>query len=71
MKPKTKRAWALPTERSGKIDLVAGRRYPIVMEYYGTLAEQSLSSSGLSPNQPKQIVPNNLLFFSGSDADLG
>ena len=51
-----------PTENQGTINLVAGQRYDIRIEYYenGSGAVAQLSWSSLS--QPKQIIPQNRLF---------
>ena len=49
------------TERSGKIDLVAGNTYNLIMEYYenggGAVAELRWSS----PSTPKQLIPQAAL----------
>ena len=49
------------TEYSGKIDLVAGQTYSLIMEYYentgGTTAELRWSS----PSTPKQLIPQAAL----------
>ena len=49
------------TENSGKIDLIAGNTYSLVMEYYentgGAVAELRWSS----PHTPKQIIPQAAL----------
>lgn len=59
-----------PRERSGTINLQAGKRYPIKVEYYenagGALAKVLWSS----PSQPKQVIPAGQFFTSDQDADL-
>jgi hypothetical protein len=50
-----------PAEHSGKIDLVAGNTYSLIMEYYenggGAVAELRWSS----PSTPKQLIPQAAL----------
>ena len=50
-----------PTENNGKIDLIAGNTYSLVMEYYentgGAVAELRWSS----PRTPKQLIPQAAL----------
>jgi hypothetical protein len=44
-------------EWSGEINLTAGQKYSIVMEYYEITGDAKASLSWKSPSQPKQIIP--------------
>jgi hypothetical protein len=52
-------------ENKGTIDLIAGKHYLIVMEYYEKTAVSVVSLSWDSNSQVKQIVPNERLFVTG------
>jgi hypothetical protein len=63
-----------PTENSGAIDLVAGQKYDIKMEYFeqGGMASAQLSWS--SPCQAREVIPASQLYAAGvvcSDAGSG
>ncbi|MGD2094260.1 MAG: PA14 domain-containing protein [Phycisphaerales bacterium] len=49
------------TENSGTIDLVGGRVYGIVMEYYDNSGAALAELSWESPSTPKQIIPTYVL----------
>jgi uncharacterized delta-60 repeat protein len=57
------------TEWSGSIDLAAGQKYDIVLDYFERAggAQASLSWSG--PGISKEIVPESALFTSGGSTD--
>jgi len=44
-------------EWSGEINLIAGQKYSIVMEYYEITGDAKADLSWKSPSQPKQIIP--------------
>lgn len=46
---------------TGKIGLLAGRAYPITVEYYEGPGDGVIKLSWSSPSQPKQIVPSTRL----------
>ena len=49
-------------ERRGKINLTAGRREEIVVEYFDNTGDAALKLSWASASQPKQVVPTDRLF---------
>jgi glucose/arabinose dehydrogenase len=51
-----------PTENSGSITLVAGRKYSIVLEYYESVGGAVARLAWSSPSQAKQIVPQRWLY---------
>ena len=52
-----------PTEHSGSITLEAGRRYPLVMEFYEQAGGAVAQLSWQSPSLAKQIVSSNYLWL--------
>jgi hypothetical protein len=54
----------LPTERSGKIALEAGRNYDIRLDYYEWNNASQAKLSWSSASQPKQVIPSSRLFAS-------
>jgi hypothetical protein len=56
-----------PTEERGSIDLEAGRRYAVKLEYYerggGAVCELRWSS----PSTPKEVVPKERLHSGGGE----
>jgi len=48
-------------EWSGEINLTAGQKYSIVMEYYEISGDAKANLSWKSPSQPKQIIPAGVL----------
>ena len=56
-----------PTEHTGSIDLEAGRKYEIRMEYYEYNGGATARLLWSSPNQPKEVVPAECLFPRRSD----
>jgi hypothetical protein len=51
-----------PTEYSGSVDMVAGTRYDIVVEYYESLFGAVARLRWSSPSTPKAIVPASQLY---------
>jgi GH35 family endo-1,4-beta-xylanase len=51
-----------PTATSGTINLVAGRRYEIVLEYFENGGAASVKLEWQSASQPRQVVPAGQLF---------
>ena len=51
-----------PTENSGTIALTAGQKYDVRMEFYENGAGALASLSWSSTSQPKQVVPQTLLY---------
>jgi hypothetical protein len=49
-------------ESSGKIKLVAGKRYPIVMEYFDTAVKAEAHLLWSSDSTPKQVIPKERLY---------
>jgi hypothetical protein len=54
------------TEWSGSIDLVAGQKYDIKMEYYENGGDAVANLSWSSPSQGKQIIPTSQLYTGGT-----
>jgi thiol-disulfide isomerase/thioredoxin len=52
------------TEWSGNISLLAGRSYPITIEYYENSGRASMKLYWASSHQPKEIIPKSSLFES-------
>jgi hypothetical protein len=50
------------TEKKGTIALIAGRRYPIRIDYYEHTGDAYMSLRWSSPSQPKQVIPQSQLF---------
>jgi ferric-dicitrate binding protein FerR (iron transport regulator) len=50
------------TERSGRIELVAGRRYDLKLEYFQCVSTATVKLLWASPGQPQQVIPANRLF---------
>ena len=57
-------------ERTGTIDLAAGRRYDLVLEYFQCVATASVRLSWSSASLPKQIIPQHQLYPAASDNHL-
>lgn len=51
-----------PTEKSATINLTAGTRYPIVLEYFQNGGGSSLRLSWSSASTPKQVIPQIQLY---------
>ncbi len=51
-----------PTEDSGALRLVAGRRYDIVLEYSESGGNSQVQLSWASPTQAKEVIPQSQLF---------
>ncbi|HLF92517.1 MAG TPA: PA14 domain-containing protein, partial [Planctomycetota bacterium] len=49
-------------ERSGRIDLVAGRRYDVTLEYFQAVSVAGVRLLWGSASQPQQVVPRERLF---------
>ena len=58
-------------EFSGSIDLVAGQKYDIRMDYFEDGGDASAQLSWSSASQSKQIIPQSRLFSSGSSGGNG
>lgn len=54
------------SENSGSIQLIAGEKYDIRLEYYENWGDASVSLSWSSPSQAKQIIPKTQLYTKGS-----
>ena len=54
------------TEWSGTINLVAGQKYDITMEYFERYGSALAELRWSSPSTPKQVVPTSQLFPSGT-----
>lgn len=50
------------TEWSGSIDLVAGRKYDIKLEYYENVVGAKVRLSWSSPSRPKEVIPAKHLY---------
>ena len=50
------------TEHSGSIELVAGRKYDIKMEYFERYGSALAELRWSAPNTPKEVVPTSALF---------
>lgn len=61
---------AQPVPEAGRIELEAGKKYPIRIEYYETVQNASIFLSWKSASQEQQIIPQKNLFTS-SDLDQG
>jgi hypothetical protein len=59
-----------PVEYTGTINLTAGQRYPIVVEFYEEGGEAVAQLSWSSNSQAKQIIPQDRL-YSASGGNLG
>jgi endo-1,4-beta-xylanase len=59
------------TEYTGTIDLVAGQKVPVVMEFYEETGEASAALSWSCTYQSKEIVPQSRLYSDTSTGDLG
>jgi hypothetical protein len=59
-----------PTENSGVINLVAGQKYDIVLEYYENVGTAVISLSWSSPSQAKQIIPFARLTPGDTDSKI-
>lgn len=59
-----------PRELTGTIELAAGRRYDLVLEYFQCVATASVRLSWSSPSQPKQVIPQRQLYPAPSDNHL-
>ncbi len=55
-------AWDHAKKELGRIDLEAGRRYDIRLEYVERTGNASVRLSWFSPSQPREIVPASQLF---------
>lgn len=49
---------------TGAINLIAGRRYDILLEYFENVGTASVSLEWSSPSQPREIIPARQLFPS-------
>ncbi len=54
--------------RSGSIDLIAGQKYDIRMEYYENLGRATVALHWTCPSQPQQVIPTDRLFSNTSAA---
>jgi GH35 family endo-1,4-beta-xylanase len=52
------------TEDSGSLNLIAGRRYDLLMEYYAHTGTARASLQWASPSQARQVIPSSQLFPS-------
>jgi hypothetical protein len=52
----------IPTDFSGSINLVAGQKYDIKIEYFQRYDRARMVLAWSSPTTPKQLVPNSALF---------
>lgn len=52
------------TEWSGTIQLTAGQKYDIKLEYYDNTEDAIAKLSWSSPLQAKQIIPQNRLYLN-------
>lgn len=50
------------TEKKGIIALIAGKRYPIRLDYYKNTGLAYMSLRWSSPTQPKQVIPQSQFF---------
>jgi hypothetical protein len=50
------------TEHSGKIELAAGRRYDVKMEYFENTGDAAARLSWSSPSREKEVIPSERLF---------
>lgn len=57
-----------PAETHGEMDLVAGRRYPLKLEYAQRAGDAVVKLSWSGPNLPQQIIPSNQLWPPGAFA---
>jgi mannan endo-1,4-beta-mannosidase len=57
------------TEDQGSIDLVAGKRYNIRLEYYDNLRRATCNLLWSSSSQVKQIIPTSALFATPTSTD--
>jgi hypothetical protein len=55
-----------PTENSGNINLTAGQKYSIKLEYYENTAGAVIQLFWIYPGQTKQIVPQSRLYEASS-----
>lgn len=55
------------TEWSGSINLVAGQRYDIKMDYFERFGQAVAELRWSSPTTPKQVIPTSRLFVAGSE----
>jgi len=58
------------TEMSGSINLVAGQKYDIVIEYYEAAGYAVTKLAWSSPSTPKAIIPASALYPAASAADM-
>ena len=54
-----------PTAKQGKIDLVAGRRYDIRVEYFENVRGARAQLAWVSPSQPYEPIPASRLYPAG------
>jgi hypothetical protein len=60
-----------PTENSGNINLTAGQKYSIRMEYYENAGGAVIQLSWIYPGQTKQIIPQSRLYEPASTGGGG
>ncbi|WP_081670898.1 S8 family serine peptidase [Sporocytophaga myxococcoides] len=58
------------TENSGVINLLAGEKYDVVLEYFENVGSAVISLSWSSPSQPKQIIPSARLTPAETDSKI-
>jgi hypothetical protein len=57
-------------ERTGKIDLEAGRRYDLRLEYFQVVATARVSLLWSSPSQKREVIPARQLYPASSENHL-
>jgi len=60
-----------PTEHSAKVQLEAGRKYPIRVEYYERTGGATLQLAWSSPSQAREVVPASQLYPPNSSEQAG
>ncbi len=64
--------WYSDTEsRSGQVDLTAGQRYPIVVDYHNDWAAYNITLNWSSASQTDEVVPSSQLYLPNPSVSVG